>query len=308
VKIDTHVRMRGTYARVHPSTTLHFIMAHPVGGAGASPMASEDDVQFYNHCLVGDSESFAMLLYVSSPSSNDAYSRVAFPFAIKMDRLRKSNRLTYESKEIQDIGLELSKALRNQFGPLPPRSLFDQPFGGYEGISAFVDRLEIHKYRELVCKQERACKVAEAERVRAETESARIATERQSAIADLGEIRKIGKQNYLIKNNEVFQITDVSLIHGHIPIRRTVRDCYLSQMPNITLSQITAHLKTAHQIRQLRGSRVFATIEDAEAHWIAVEEAEIIAEARRRLAEEDRLTAIADREARIREAMQRLRP
>jgi hypothetical protein len=111
----------------------------------------------------------------------------------------------------------------------------------------------------------------DAEKIRSEIERIKIARER--AMADLGELKQIGRHVYIVKNDIVYD--------------RDFRNA------------------------EIRGTKRFDSVKEAEEFWMANEEASILAEARRRLAEEERLSAeavkAAKRETLIQAAMIRLR-
>jgi hypothetical protein len=104
------------------------------------------------------------------------------------------------------------------------------------------------------------------------------------AIAELGEFKKLGRVWYLVKSDGIYNI-------------------------NLNISK---EFKNVHEINTILGDKTrFSSVNEAEEFWIAQEEAEIMAEARRRFEEEERLAAeaakAAEREARIQAAMARLR-
>jgi hypothetical protein len=162
-------------------------------------------------------------------------------------------------------------------------------------------RMRLNPYRAFVHQQEKeraAAAAAEAARVGAEADRAR-------ALEEMGEIRLIGRKHYIVKDGEVFEIAPPRDRRGGILHVTTPRDIMRAVTTTDPRFQVAV-------IRALRGPRAFASTNEAEEHWAAIEEAEIVGEARRRLAEEQRVAAAADaaaaREARIRAAMENLRP
>jgi hypothetical protein len=110
----------------------------------------------------------------------------------------------------------------------------------------------------------------------------------------------IGRKNYIVKGGEVFEITPPRDRRGHILHVTTPRDIMRAIATTDPRFQVAV-------IHGLRGPRAFTSVAEAEAHWAAVEEAQVVAEARRRLAEEERTRAAAAEaaalEARIQAAM-----
>ena len=156
--------------------------------------------------------------------------------------------------------------------------------------------------------------------------------ERGRAIDELGIIRKIGNEYYIIKNDEVFMPTmllaDVDPVHFVQKRTCITGQCVaLARTSHARGVRLCEHCRTVgyrgevkivlspDEIRSLRGPRAFATVKEAEAHWAMVaemaevlaEDARILAEAKRRIAEEARATAEAEREARIKAVMDSLR-
>jgi hypothetical protein len=256
---------------------------------------------------------------------DDPYTAAIFPFVIKIERLGPVQYFGAEGAkqraEKDKLTSDMFAELARQFDPVyhPPTNA---SWGGVsDPMGAIRDRLL--PYRTHVYEKEKARKAAEA----AAEVKARAEAERVRAVEELGEIRLIGRKHYIVKDGEVFVMgphpnhtigqTEYIVRDGAVFERnpRPVRH-HPSVIPPparplpADLSLFLLHLTTA-QIRSLRGPRVFASTNEAEAHWTAVEDAEIIAEARRRLAEEQRVAAAADaaavREARILTAMQNIR-
>jgi hypothetical protein len=287
-------------------------------GVPTHPWASLSDLELFNkvfeHSLASEREGrpgvgFSRRLLGARPRfsgevyapSDDPVTTAIFPFVIQMDRLRLgamygSARLPVEvAKQQQEMDKQQAQLeaamfaeLERQVGP-PAAHHYPSPASGgswggvTDSLGLINDRLL--PYRTKVYEQEKKRKETEAVAAAA----ARAKADRDLALEELGEIRLIGRQYYIVKDNEVFAIANQT-----VP-PRTPR---------------TAGL-TCAQIRVLRGGRAFANMNEAEAHWAAIEDQWIVAEARRRLAEEQRIAAaaadVANRENRILVAMQNLR-
>jgi hypothetical protein len=265
---------------------------------------------------------------------DDTITTILFPFIIKMERMglvAQAMPLLRTSAEREKQGAEKAKLLSGikeveaamfaelarQFDPVyhPPTNA---SWGGVpDPMGAIRDRLL--PYRTHVYEKEKARKAAEA----AAEVKARAEAERVRAIEELGEISLIGRTHYIVKDGDVFAMNhpigqNLYIVRDGAVFERNPRP--VRHHPSVIppparplpadLSLFLLRL-TAAEIRALRGARVFSSTNEAEAHWTAVDDAEIIAEARRRLAEEQRVAAAADaaaaREARILTAMQNIR-
>jgi hypothetical protein len=226
-----------------------------------------------------------------------SFGTTAFPFLFEMDR-------PSSFKNSGEAEAALFAALEAKFGPQAYVAMGGF-LGSYEPRTLF--HMRIGPYREAGQARDRA-DAAEAERVRAEAE-------RRTAMEECGEIRKIGNEHYIVKGDEVFKATRSLTCDVHVrrPCARPgSKGASLVKMGTRVISLASLAID---EIRSLRGPRAFATVKDAETHWVMAaemaevlaEDARILAEAKRRLAEEERATAEAEREARITAVMNSLR-
>lgn len=227
------------------------------------------------------------------------------PFLLAMDRY---------PKEVDSIKEEMFKVLRSNFTPtaLPaiPPGIGANTFGYNlnRGIDAFSQTLKLAKEKEEKCVADAL--VAEAYQ-----------KELKEAWAECGEYRRIGLRWYIVKDGEVFDIADIvkdakimnnlrmeGRVHGVSMKKRAV----VEESTPITSADNSAALGlTPYDVSRLRGIKCFSSVVEAEDHWAPImkarEDAEIEAEARRRIAIEAKETAKAVREAKIQAAMKRMR-
>jgi hypothetical protein len=201
-----------------------------------------------------------------------------------------------ETKKWLDYLSAKTKELKDTFEAFCDRKISEKPYGTYGVYDTY--KRDINTYPRYLCHtidpigiiriQSDYSQVSYTAK-RAIIENEKIITdwERNKAACELaktelGETRQIKSHYYFVKNNVVYQ-KKPSPYH---------------------------HFNNPEAILALRGPKQFDSIEEAEEFWVAREEAQIIAEARRRLAEEERLAAeaakAAEREARIQAAMTRL--
>ncbi len=195
----------------------------------------------------------------------DIVSQTIFPFLMQLDRLRLGGKPN--GKERNDIVTAMFSALHNNCGPYPPH-LSSRIDSGHEPMTAIFVR--INPYRQMLYEKEQAKKAEEAQR--------KAEADRTHAFEELGEIRKIGSHNYIVKNGAVFELLPSPVPISHIPLG---------------------------VIPLLRGPQRFESIVEAEAFEANNEKA-------RRLAGEARLVAeakrrLSTREARITSIMEKLR-
>lgn len=218
---------------------------------------------------------------------DDTFSTIVFPFAIQMDRLRMAGKVD----EVKAVKTAMFAELKRQLGE--PRPVHpSQVHGGAWGAPSDAMSLnlgDVSAWRQHAYEKERERKAAEAAAAAKEQEEA----DRLRAIEELGEICKIGQAFYFVKEGVVFNINGYSLES----LTNGFRVCGTSMFNGLPLSEL----------RTLRGPRAFGSTNEAEAHWVAVEEDKIVEEARRRLAEEEKRATEEAREVRIRHAMENLR-
>ena len=201
----------------------------------------------------------------------DIVSQTIFPFLMQLDRLRL--RGIPNGKERNDIVTAMISALHNNCGPYPTH-LSSRIDSGHEPMTAISVR--INPYRQMLYEKEQAKKAEEAQR-KAEADRAQA---RAHAFEELGEIRKIGSHNYIVKNGAVFKLLPSPVAISYMP---------------------------TNAIPLLRGPLRFESIAEAEAFEVSREEACLLAEAKRRLVAEKKAALTSDREARITSIMEKLR-
>lgn len=241
-------------------------------------------------------------------SDSDIITQIVFPYIIKMDRVRISSREfinihnEFINHEITAIETEMFAELKRRF-PSYSESYFKLTG---QVLTLPISRVALMRYKisayHLQYTKEEQTRRAEET---AKTERERMVSEITQTIDELGEIRKIGKGLYIVKNGEVFEINS-SLPFAPYIIQSINNPRCISSYSEI-ISKLCGGVPTPTTIAKIRGSRLFASVEEAIARWDANEEAQIIAEARRRIVEEERIAATAEKEKRIQSAMNKLR-
>jgi hypothetical protein len=256
------------------------------------------------------------------PNMNDPFTVIAFPFLIKMDRISISSKTSKQiNDEINEVESKMFVELERHF-PVP--SNFNRGILTLPCDHMGLIHHKIRPYQQIAYEQKKAKKAAEEAKIEYE----RILCQIKHAIVELGRIREIGKGCYIVKNREVFEVTNsraedsidlhiIKIISNSEDIMSNSNSVIISRWCRIEPTTAPSTERIAYMrgklaaIARMRGRRMFASEEDAVAHWDAIEETKIIAEARRRLAEEERLAKEAAdaelREIKILVAMNKLR-